>query len=139
MSNLTLSIIKPEAVEDAFTGKILDLIENKGFEIIALKKVQASQDQMKTFYEVHAQRPFYMELVDYMASSPIIVMVLKKEKAVSSFRDLIGATDPAEASTGTIRNLYGQSKAKNSIHGSDSDENATKEIDFWFDSKEIIS
>ena len=114
------------------------MITDAGFAIKAMKYTRLSEDQAKKFYEVHAERPFYMELVDYMTSGPIIAAILEKDNAVADFRTLIGATDPAEAADGTIRKSYAESKAKNAVHGSDSDENAQIEGEFHFSASEIF-
>ena len=132
MGNRTFTMVKPEAVEAGNTGAILKMIEENGFRIVALKKVQLSSERAGVFYQVHKERPFYGELVDYMSSAPIVAAVLEKENAVSDFRELIGATDPIEADDGTIRKLFAESKSKNAVHGSDSDENAQIEADFHF-------
>ena len=136
MSNLTFTMIKPEAVEAGNTGAILNKIENAGFRIVAMKKVSLSKERAGKFYEVHSERPFYNELVDYMSGGPIIAAILEKDNAVSDFRELIGATDPSEAKPGTIRHEFAESKGKNAVHGSDSDENAQIEADFHFTSEE---
>ena len=138
MSNLTFTMVKPEAVEAGNTGAILNKIENAGFRIIALKKVLLSKERAGEFYAVHKERPFYAELVDYMSSGPIIAALLEKDNAVLDFRTLIGATDPTEAAEGTIRAEFAESKAKNAIHGSDSNENANIEADFHFSKNERI-
>ena len=132
MSNLTFTMVKPEAVESGNTGAILNKIEKAGFRIVAMKKVLLSKEQAGEFYAVHKERPFYGELVDYMSSGPIVAALLEKDNAVQDFRNLIGATDPSEAAEGTIRAVYAESKAKNAVHGSDSDENASIEADFHF-------
>ena len=132
MSNLTFTMVKPEAVEAGNTGAILNKIEKAGFRIVAMKKVLLSKEQAGEFYAVHKERPFYGELVDYMSSGPIVAALLEKDNAVQDFRNLIGATDPSEAAEGTIRAVYAESKAKNAVHGSDSDENASIEADFHF-------
>ena len=136
MSNLTFTMIKPEAVEAGNTGAILNKIESSGFRIVAMKKVSLSKERAGEFYEVHKERPFYSELVDYMSSGPIIAAILEKDNAVADFRELIGATDPSEAKPGTIRHEYAESKAKNAVHGSDSDENAQIEANFHFSMEE---
>lgn len=136
MGNITLTMIKPEAVAANNIGGILKMIESGGFKIIAMKKVQLSKERAGDFYEVHKERPFYNELVDYMSSGPIITAILEKENAVSDFRKLIGSTNPLEADEGTIRKKYATSLAENAIHGSDSDENAIIEADFHFSSTE---
>lgn len=132
MSNTTFTMIKPEAVEAGNTGAILNKIETSGFRIVAMKKVILSRERAGQFYEVHKERPFYSELVEYMSSGPIIAAILEKENAVADFRELIGATDPSEAKPGTIRHEFAESKGKNAVHGSDSDENANIEADFHF-------
>ena len=129
-------MIKPEAVAAGNMGKILDMIIANGFKVVALKYTRLSHQEAGTFYAVHKERPFYGELVDYMASGPIIVAILEKENAMSSFRELIGATDPAQAAEGTIRKSFAESKAKNAVHGSDSDENAMIEGAFFFSGRE---
>jgi nucleoside-diphosphate kinase len=125
-------MIKPEAVEAGHIGNILQMINEAGFRIVALKKTQLNKDQAGEFYAVHKERPFYGELVDYMCSGPIVAAILEKENAVADFRELIGATDPSEAAEGTIRKKYATSKAENAVHGSDSDENAQIEGSFFF-------
>ena len=132
MSNITFTMIKPEAVEAGNTGAILNKIESSGFRIVAMKKVLLSKERAGEFYSVHKERPFYSELVDYMCSGPIIAAILEKDNAVAEFRELIGATDPSEAKPGTIRHEYAESKGKNAVHGSDSDDNAQIEADFHF-------
>ncbi|HMN04625.1 MAG TPA: nucleoside-diphosphate kinase [Flavobacteriales bacterium] len=135
-SNRTFTMIKPEAMAAGHAGKILDLILSKGFKLVALKYTQLSAGEAGKFYEVHKERPFYGELVSYMASGPIMAAILEKDNAVQDFRALIGATDPAEAAAGTIRKQFAESKAKNAVHGSDSDENAAIEGAFFFSSRE---
>ena len=136
MSNLTFTMVKPEAVDAGNTGAILNKIENAGFRVVAMKKVLLSKERAGEFYAVHRERPFYGELVDYMSSGPIIAAILEKDNAVLDFRTLIGATDPSEAKQGTIRAEFAESKAKNAVHGSDSDENALIEADFHFSKEE---
>ena len=138
MGNRTFTMIKPEAVQAGNTGAILKMIEENGFRIIALKKVRLNIERAGIFYEVHKERPFYGELVGYMSSGPIVAAILEKENAVADFRNLIGATDPIEADEGTIRKLFAESKSKNAIHGSDSDENAQIESNFHFSSNELF-
>ncbi len=130
--NITFTMIKPEAVEKNFTGDILSMITSAGFRIKALKMTRLSRELAGKFYEVHKERPFYAELVEYMSSGPVVAAILEKENAVEDFRKLIGSTDPAEAAEGTIRKKFAESKAKNAIHGSDSDENARIEASFFF-------
>ena len=125
-------MIKPEAVEAGYTGAILNKIEKSGFRIVSLKKVILSKERAGQFYQVHRERPFYGELVEYMSSGPIIAAILEKDNAVVDFRELIGATDPLEAKEGTIRHEFAESKGKNAVHGSDSNENANIEADFHF-------
>ena len=138
MNKITFTMIKPEAVQENNIGAILKIIEENGFRIVAMKKVELSPERAGKFYEVHKERPFYSELVEYMSSGPIVAAVLEKEDAVTDFRKLIGATDPNEAREGTIRKLFAESKSKNAIHGSDSDENAKIEADFYFSSEELF-
>lgn len=125
-------MIKPEAVEAGNSGAILKIIESAGFRIVAMKKTKLSTDLASTFYEVHKEKPFFKELIDYMSSGPIIAAILEKDNAVTEFRKLIGATNPNDAEEGTIRALFAESLSKNAIHGSDSDENAQLESDFHF-------
>jgi len=134
MSNLehTLSIIKPDAVERNLENEIKGMFENNGFKILKEKKIQIEKSEAEKFYKVHETKPFYSDLCDYLSSGPIVVMVLEKENAVLGNRDLMGATNPKDAKEGTIRNKYGISIDKNSVHGSDSVENAKIEIDFFF-------
>ena len=132
MSNKTFMMIKPDAVERGLIGKILNDISEAGFEIISLKLTHLSIDDAKSFYSVHKDRPFFNDLTQYMSRSPIVAAVLKKENAVLEFRNLIGDTDPKNAKDGTIRAKYAISKGENSIHGSDSDENAEIESTFHF-------
>jgi len=119
-------------------GKIIDMIIQAGFEIKAMKLTRLTTEQAQEFYAVHSERPFYGELVDYMTSGPIIAAILEKENAVADFRNLIGATDPSEAADGTIRKYYAESKGRNAVHGSDSDDNAAIEGEFHFSSSEIF-
>jgi nucleoside-diphosphate kinase len=132
----TFTMIKPEAVAAGHAGKILDMIISNGFRVVALKYTRLSLDEAGAFYAVHKERPFYGELVDYMASGPVYAAILEKENAVESFRKLIGATDPAQAEEGTIRKRFAESKAKNAVHGSDSDANAEIEGFFFFSGRE---
>jgi nucleoside-diphosphate kinase len=138
MSKITFTMIKPEAVQANNVGAILKMIEENSFRIVAMKKVQLSAERAGQFYEVHKERPFYAELVEYMSSGPIVAAILEKENAVADFRTLIGATDPNEAADGTIRKLFAESKSQNAVHGSDSDENAQIEADFHFSSDELF-
>ena len=134
MSNLeqTLSIIKPDAVERNLDNEIKEMFRNKGFNILKEKKIQIEKSEAEKFYKVHETKPFYNDLCSYLASGPIVVMVLEKENAVLANRDLMGATNPKDAADGTIRKKYGISIDKNSVHGSDSIDNAKIEIDFFF-------
>ena len=136
-TNRTFTMIKPDAVSDGFSGPIIQQIEEAGFKIIALKKVKLSPVEAGKFYEVHNERPFYQSLCDYMSSNDIIPMVLEKENAVEDFRTLIGATNPANAAEGTIRQRFAKSIEANAIHGSDSNENAALEAAFFFSEKEL--
>ena len=134
MSNIeqTLSIIKPDAVERNLDNEIKEIFKNKGFKIIKEKKIQIEKSEAENFYKVHETKPFYSDLCSYLSSGPIVVMVLEKEKAVLDNRKLMGATNPKDAIDGTIRKKYGISIDKNSVHGSDSPENAKIEINFFF-------
>ena len=134
MSNLekTLSIIKPDAVERNLENEIKEMFKNKGFSILKEKKIQIEKSEAEKFYKVHETKPFYNDLCAYLSSGPILVMVLQKENAVKGNRELMGATNPKDAVDGTIRKKYGISIDKNSVHGSDSVDNAEIEIDFFF-------
>ena len=134
MSNIeqTLSIIKPDAVERNLEGEIKQMFKNKGFKILKEKKIQIEKSEAEKFYKVHETKPFFNDLCEYLSSGPIIVMVLQKENAVKRNRELMGATNPKEAKDETIRKKYGISIDKNSVHGSDSVDNAKLEIDFFF-------
>ena len=136
MGNITFTMIKPEAVAANNIGGIISMIEDGGFRVVSLKKVQLSKQRAGEFYAVHKERPFYQELVDYMSGGPIIAAVLEKDNAVADFRELIGATNPADAADGTIRKRYATSLAENAVHGSDSDDNAKIEANFHFSSEE---
>lgn len=131
-TNRTFTMIKPDAVANGHIGAILNDIIAGGFKIVAMKYIQLSKENAGNFYAVHKERPFYGELVDFMTSGPIVAAVLEKDNAVEDFRTLIGATNPAEAAEGTIRNKYAKSIDANAIHGSDSDENAAIEGNFFF-------
>ncbi len=131
-------MLKPDAIENGHIGKIIDMIIQAGFSIKAMKFTRLTEEQAKKFYEVHAERPFYGELVEYMTSGPIVAAILEKDNAVADFRALIGATDPAEAAEGTIRKYYAESKGRNAVHGSDSDENAAIEGKFHFADSEVF-
>lgn len=132
MSNITFTMIKPDAVEKNYIGGILDKINSAGFRIVAMKYMQLTKEEASQFYLVHKERPFYNDLVEYMTSGPIVAAMLEKTNAVEDYRKLIGATNPAEAAEGTIRKLYAESIAANAVHGSDSDENASIECNFFF-------
>jgi nucleoside-diphosphate kinase len=134
--NRTFTMVKPDAVADGNIGNILQKIQQAGFKIIGLKLTKLTTETAGAFYEVHKARPFYGELVSYMSSGPIVAAILEKSNAVEDFRKLIGATDPAKADAGTIRKLYAKSISANAVHGSDSDENAAIEGNFFFSSLE---
>ena len=136
--SLTLAILKPDAVGSGNAGKILAHLEGAGFRVRALKLLRLSKDQAGAFYAVHRERGFYPELVEFMTSGPVIPLVLEAADAVAKLRTTIGATDPAEAAAGTVRKLYAESKGRNAIHASDSDENALREIAFFFSEHERI-
>ena len=136
--NITFTMIKPDAVADGHIGAILGKIAEAGFTFKALKLTQLTVADAKKFYEVHAERPFYGELVEFMSSGSIVAAVLEKENAVEDFRKLIGATNPADAAEGTIRKKYARSIGENAVHGSDSDENALIEATFHFSGREIF-
>ncbi|WP_031528717.1 nucleoside-diphosphate kinase [Dyadobacter crusticola] len=131
-TNRTFTMIKPDAVQDGHSGSIIKMIEEAGFRIVALKKTKLTAERAGEFYSVHKERPFYNDLCKYMSSGAIVPMILEKENAVADFRTLIGATNPANAEEGTIRKLYAKSMEANAIHGSDSDENAQIEGNFFF-------
>ena len=139
MSNIeqTLSIIKPDAVERNLENEIKEMFKNNGFSILKEKKIQIEKSEAENFYKVHETKPFYNDLCEYLSSGPIVVMVLEKENAVLGNRELMGATNPKDAKEGTIRKKYGISIDKNSVHGSDSVENAKIEIDFFFKDSQI--
>ena len=137
-TNRTFTMLKPDAIENGHMGKILDMIIQAGFEIKAMKLTRLTTEQAQKFYEVHSERPFYGELVEYMTSGPIVAAILETDNAVTDFRALSGATDPAEAAEGTIRKYYAESKGRNAVHGSDSDENAEIEGKFHFSANEIV-
>ncbi|WP_372947138.1 nucleoside-diphosphate kinase [Mariniphaga sp.] len=134
--NQTFTMIKPTAVRKNFTGAIIKMINEAGFEIKALKLVRLTRDQAALFYAVHEGKPFYDSLIEFMSLGPIVAMILEKENAVEAFRNFIGATNPENAAEGTIRKLYGTSLQQNAVHGSDSDENAIIEADFFFSKME---
>lgn len=132
MSNRTFTMIKPDAFRNGHAGAILDRIIKEGFRIVALKMTKLSTEKAGEFYAVHKERPFYGELVEFMSSGPIVAAILEKDNAVATFRELIGATNPAQAAEGTIRKLYATSVGENAVHGSDSDANAAIEGSFFF-------
>ncbi len=138
MNNRTLAILKPDCVRKNLIGKVITHIQESGFKIIAMKMIKLTPDAAKGFYEIHKERPFFDDLIAYMTSGPCVPIVLEKENAVEEFRKLIGATDPAKAAEGTIRKLYADNIQENIVHGSDSDENAAKEISHFFSRKEIL-
>ncbi|MDX1332725.1 MAG: nucleoside-diphosphate kinase [Robiginitalea sp.] len=137
--NRTLTMIKPDAVDNGYIGPILEKITGAGFKIIAMKYTQLSRRDAEQFYAIHRERPFFDELVSFMTRGPIVAAILEKDNAVEDFRALIGATNPAEAAEGTIRKLYARDIGENAIHGSDSDENAAIEGAFHFSGREIYS
>ena len=134
----TFAIIKPDAVQNGYAGKIIAHIQDAGFRILGMKLTQISLPQAQKFYEVHKERGFYGELVEFMSSGPSVVLALEADNAVQKWRDTIGSTDPAEAAEGTIRKLYAENKGRNAVHGSDSDENAAIEIAFFFSGLELV-
>lgn len=136
--NITFTMIKPDAVQSNFTGKIIDKIIEAGFRIKAMKYLHLTAEQAGEFYVVHKNRPFYNDLIKYMSGGPIVAAVLEKENAVEAYRKLIGATDPQKAEPGTIRNLFAKSIEANAVHGSDSDENAQIESAFFFSKLEMF-
>src|SRR5215203_2539358 len=138
MSTLTFGIIKPDAVRAGTAGKIIDRILSSGFNIRGMKLVHQTRKQAEGFYAVHAGKGFYDELTEFMSSGPCVVLALEKENAVKSWRDLMGATNPAEASEGTLRKDFAASIGENAVHGSDSDENAAIEISYFFSKLEVI-
>lgn len=134
----TFSIIKPDAVKKNIIGKINSVIEASGLKIVAQKMIHMSRLDAEIFYEVHKERPFFKDLVNFMISGPVVVQVLQGEDAVAKYRDIMGATNPKDASEGTIRNLFADSIDENAVHGSDSPENAQIEIEFFFSKREIF-
>ena len=137
MTQRTLTIIKPDSVENGNTGKIIAHLENEGFRILAGRFVHLTEAQARAFYAVHAERPFYNDLVAYMTSGPVWPLVLEREDAVTYLRQVMGATNPTDADPGTVRALYGESIERNAIHGSDSPENAAIEVGFFFSASEL--
>ncbi|MBS3946513.1 MAG: nucleoside-diphosphate kinase [Melioribacter sp.] len=138
MTNRSLAILKPDCVRKQLIGNVISHIQNAGFKVLGLKMVRLTDDSAKGFYEVHKERPFFNDLIKYMTSGPCVPIVLEKENAVEEFRKLIGATDPAKAEEGTIRKLYADNIQENIVHGSDSNENALKEISHFFSRKELL-
>jgi len=138
MSNRTFSIVKPDSVEKGNAGKIIAHLEDEGFTVVAGRKTHLSRAQARAFYAVHKERPFYTDLVDYMTSGPVWVLALERDDAVPYLRQVMGATNPEQADEGTIRKLYGESIERNSIHGSDSPENAAIELSFFFTTAELL-
>jgi nucleoside-diphosphate kinase len=136
--SLTLAILKPDAVESGKAGKILAHLEGAGFRVRALKLLRLSKEQAGAFYAVHRERGFYAELVEFMTSGPVVPIVLEASDAVAKLRTVIGATDPAEAAPGTVRKLYAESKGRNAIHASDSDDNALREVAFFLSEHERL-
>ncbi len=139
MNNKTFAIIKPDAVRNGHSGQIIDRVINSNFKILGLKLIKMTKPQAEGFYEIHSEKPFYAELTEFMSSGKCIVMALQKEDAVNEWRKLIGATNPAEAKDGTIRKDFASSLGENAVHGADSNENASREIGFFFSGTEIIS
>ena len=138
MGNKTFAIIKPDAVKNEFTGKIYDRIQKAGFNILAAKLLKMTTEQADGFYNIHKDKPFFNELIDFMTSGPCMVLALEKENAVLAWRETIGATNPEDALENTIRKDFATSVQKNAVHGSDSDENAEKEIAFFFADSELL-
>ena len=138
MTDRTFSILKPDATTRNLTGKINAVIEEAGFRIVAQRRIRMSRAQAEKFYAVHKDRPFYGELVEFMTSAPVVVQVLEGEGAVAKYREVMGATNPAQAADGTIRKLFAISMGENSVHGSDSDDNARVEIGQFFDEGDIV-
>tara|TARA_X000001036_G_scaffold392686_1_gene391700 strand:- start:42 stop:458 length:417 start_codon:yes stop_codon:yes gene_type:complete len=134
----TFSIIKPDATKRNITGSINKIIEDNGLRIIAQKRIKLTLNQAEEFYSIHKERPFFRDLINYMISEPVVVQVLEGENSVEKYRSIMGATNPEEAKEGTIRKLLAQNVQENSVHGSDSNENALKEINFFFNDNEIV-
>jgi nucleoside-diphosphate kinase len=134
----TLAIIKPDAFGAGKAGKIIALLESQGFSVLAARVMRLTQAQAEEFYAVHRERPFYRSLVSFMTSGPCMPLLLEKANAVAAYREAIGATDPAEAKAGTVRKLFAESKERNAVHGSDSDENADREARFFFSDAEVL-
>lgn len=138
MAERTLCIIKPDGVEKGYIGKIVDRIEGEEFAILGMKRAKLNRPSVEAFYAVHRERPFFADLVEYMTRGPVVLIALEAENAIAKWRELIGATDPAEAAEGTIRKLYGQDVGTNTVHGSDSPENGRIEIGMFFSESELI-
>lgn len=138
MSNRTFTIIKPDSVRKNNFGKIIGRIEEQGFRVLGVKKIELSRRQAEAFYGIHRERPFFASLVEYMTSGPVYVAALEREGAVANFRQIMGATDPQKADAGTLRKEFGESIEQNAVHGSDSDENAKNEISFFFAESELV-
>ena len=136
--NRTFSIIKPDATKRNITGEINFIIENNNLRIIAQKRIKLSSDKAEDFYSIHKEKPFFNDLIQYMTSEPVIVQVLQGDDAVSKYRNLMGSTNPKDAEAGTIRKEFGINVQENSVHGSDSEENAKKEIEYFFEENEIV-
>ena len=134
----TFSIIKPDATKRNITGSINAVIEKNGLRIVAQKRIKLSKEQAENFYAIHNEKPFFNDLVEYMTSEPVIVQVLEGDNVIENYRSIMGSTNPENAQDGTIRKLFALNVQENSVHGSDSEENALKEIDFFFDLKEIV-
>ena len=134
----TFSIIKPDATKRNITGSINKIIEENNLRIIAQKRIHLSSEQAEKFYDVHKEKPFFRDLIEYMTSEPVIVQVIEGDNAITKYREVMGATNPENAEDGTIRKIHALNVQENSVHGSDSEENALKEIDFFFDLKEIV-
>ena len=134
----TFSIIKPDATKRNITGSINKIIEANNLRIIAQKRIRLSNEQAEKFYDVHKEKPFFRDLIEYMTSEPVIVQVIEGDNAITKYREVMGATNPENAEEGTIRKIHALNIQENSVHGSDSEENAIKEIDFFFDLKEIV-
>jgi len=138
MTNLTFTIVKPTAFKNNCLGPIIEIFNRNGFKICGLKLIQISKEKAELFYNVHAEKPFFESLVQYMTSGPVVVAVLQKENAVADFREMIGNTDPIKANYGSIRKMFAESKEANAVHGSDSDENAQREISIFFSKEELF-
>jgi nucleoside-diphosphate kinase len=138
MTERTFSILKPDATKRNLTGKINAVIEDAGLRIVAQRRIRMTKEEAEDFYDVHRERPFYGELVEFMTSGPVVVQVLEADNAVARYREIMGATNPAQAAEGTIRKLFAQSVGENSVHGSDSVDNAKVEIAQFFDEADIV-